>query len=86
MTSSQKYFFFRCYHCGEWFYSYHRLKTKKCWKCNRSFQFKNSTKFTKLCTLKEAISIVKTLKKKGENESLIKYINPYENFIKRKKN
>jgi len=38
-----------------------------------------------LCTLKQAISIVKTLKKKGENESLIKYITPYGNFKKREK-
>jgi len=51
MIDNRKIYFFRCYHCGEWYYSNRIIKTKKCWKCNRSFVFKNSTKFSKFCTL-----------------------------------
>ncbi|MBY8987419.1 MAG: DUF1922 domain-containing protein [Candidatus Lokiarchaeota archaeon] len=75
MRNIQKFFFFRCYHCGEWSYSNKIIKTKKCWKCNRSFQFKNSTKFSKTVTLQGAIKIIKDLKMKGETESLFKFLN-----------
>ena len=75
MPNVRKFYFFRCYHCGEWFYSNKILKTKKCWKCNRSFQFKNSTKFSKTVTLQGAIIIIKNLKMKGETESLFKFLN-----------
>ncbi|MFX1314520.1 MAG: DUF1922 domain-containing protein [Promethearchaeota archaeon] len=62
----QKYYFFRCYHCGEWFYSTKLIKVKNCWKCNRSFQVKNSLKFTRECSTKNAIYIIKELKNKIE--------------------
>ena len=75
MRNIQKFYFFRCYHCSEWFYSNKILKTKKCWKCNRSFQFKNSTKFSRTVTLQGAIKIIKDLKMKREKESLLKYLN-----------
>jgi len=74
MQKVQKFYFFRCYHCGEWFYSNKILKTKKCWKCNRSFQFKNSNKFSKMVTLQGAIKIIKDLKMKGNTESLFKFL------------
>ncbi len=74
MQKVQKFYFFRCYHCGEWFYSNKILKTKKCWKCNRSFQFKNSIKFSKMVTLQGAIKIIKDLKMKGNTESLFKFL------------
>jgi len=74
MPNVQKFYFFRCYHCGEWTYSNKILKTKKCWKCNRSFQFKNSTKFSKKVTLQGAIKIIKDLKMKRETESLFKFL------------
>ena len=74
MQNVQKFYFFRCYHCGEWTYSNKILKTKKCWKCNRSFQFKNSTKFSKKVTLQGAIKIIKDLKMKRETESLFKFL------------
>ena len=57
-----KYYFYRCYHCGEWYYTNKIVKTKKCWRCNYSFQFKNSNKFSKLCTLSQATEIIKQLK------------------------
>jgi hypothetical protein len=75
MPYVQKFYFFRCYHCGEWSYSNKVIKTKKCVKCNRSFQFKNSSKFSKTVTLQSAIKIIKNLKMKGEMESLSKYLN-----------
>ncbi|MFW9999024.1 MAG: DUF1922 domain-containing protein [Candidatus Hodarchaeota archaeon] len=62
MFHEQKFFFFRCYNCGEWYYTNRVIKSKKCWKCNHSFSFKNSMKFTKVCSIKGAISIVKKLK------------------------
>ncbi|NVM35368.1 MAG: DUF1922 domain-containing protein [Candidatus Lokiarchaeota archaeon] len=65
MNDGQKYYFFRCSNCGEWYYSNRIIKSKKCWKCNRSFLFKNSTKFTKMCSIKDAILIVKKLKYKN---------------------
>ena len=74
MQNIKNYYFFRCYHCGEWFYSYKKIKTKKCWKCNKSFQFKNSTKFSKNCSQSEAIAIIKHLKEKIEEQNLSKYI------------
>ena len=73
MQNIQKYYFYRCYHCGEWYYVNKIIKTKKCWKCNRSFQFKNSAKFSKKCTLSQATKIIKHLKEKAENENLTKY-------------
>ena len=80
MRNIQKFYFFRCYHCGEWFYSKKILKSKKCWKCNRSFQFKHSVKFSKMITLQEAIKAIKKLKMSGEKESLFYYLNPKDNF------
>lgn len=74
MPYLQKFYFFRCYHCGEWTYSSKIIKTKKCWKCNRSFQFKNSTKFSRMVTHQGAINVIKDLKIKGEKESLLKYL------------
>ncbi|HDZ18171.1 MAG TPA: DUF1922 domain-containing protein [archaeon] len=65
MRKYDQYFFFRCYNCGEWYYSKGIIKTKKCWKCNRSFLVKNSTKFAKICSIHNAISIVKELKAKN---------------------
>jgi uncharacterized protein (DUF983 family) len=75
MQYLQKVFFFRCYHCGEWYYSNKIIKVKKCWKCTKSFQFKKSAKFTKTCTLQEAINLIKKLKEKVQEVSLTKYIN-----------
>ncbi len=80
MRNFQKFYFFRCYHCGEWFYSNKILKSKKCWKCSRSFQFKHSVKTSKMVTLQEAIKIIKKLKMSGEKESLFYYLNPKDNF------
>ncbi len=80
MRNIQKFYFFRCYHCGEWFYSNKILKSKKCWKCNRSFQFKNSVKISKMVTLQEAIKTIKNLKMSVEKESLFYYLNPKDNF------
>ncbi|MFX1487546.1 MAG: DUF1922 domain-containing protein [Promethearchaeota archaeon] len=65
MEYTQKYFFFRCYNCGTWYYTPRVIKTKKCWQCNHSFLFKNSTKFSKMCTTKGAIALVKELKIKS---------------------
>ncbi|MFX0103959.1 MAG: DUF1922 domain-containing protein [Candidatus Hodarchaeota archaeon] len=62
MKNEQKYFFFRCVNCGEWYYTNRIIKSKKCWKCNHSFNFKNSTKFSKICSVKDAIIIIKDLK------------------------
>jgi len=84
MYNLQKFYFFRCYHCGEWYYINRFIKTKKCWKCNRSFQFKNSDKFSKECDMNTAIAIIKKLKDKSTDERLQKYINN-ENTLKIKK-
>ncbi|MCK4780686.1 MAG: DUF1922 domain-containing protein [Promethearchaeota archaeon] len=65
MNNNQKYIFYRCTFCGMWYYSNRIIKSKKCWKCNHSFLFKNSTKFTKMCSIKDAISIIKKLKIKN---------------------
>ncbi len=80
MRNVQKFYFFRCYHCGEWFYSNKIIKTKKCWKCNRSFQFKNSFKFIRTVTLKDAIRIIKNVKMKGEKETLLKFLDYEKNL------
>ena len=79
-----KFFFFRCYHCGEWYYSNKAIKSKKCWKCNRTFQFKNSTKFSRNCSTKEAILIIKQIKGKREMESFSTYVLRVGNAKKRK--
>ncbi len=84
MYNTQKYFFFRCYHCGEWYYTKKFIKTKKCVRCNRSFQFKNSTKYSRICSIKEAILIVKQLKGKREMESLSTYVSRLEKGTKSK--
>ena len=57
------------------------IKTKKCVKCNRSFQFKKSTKFSKNCYTAEAVAIIKELKIKRENEKLTKFINSNTNSL-----
>ncbi|MFX0047897.1 MAG: DUF1922 domain-containing protein [Candidatus Hermodarchaeota archaeon] len=75
MQNIQKYYFFRCYHCGEWYYSNKMIKTKKCWKCNRYFQFKNSAKFSKTVSLQGAIKIIKNFKIKGKEVSIFKILN-----------
>ncbi len=80
MSNPQKFYFFRCYHCGGWTYSNKIIKTKKCWKCNRSFQFKNSFKVTRTVVLKDAIRIIKDLKMKGKKETLSKFLD-YEKNI-----
>jgi len=75
MENVKNYYFFRCSFCGSWYYSNKILKKKKCWKCNRTFQFQNSIKFSKKCTINVAIAILKELKKKIEEENLSKYLN-----------
>ncbi len=80
MRNVQKFYFFRCYHCGEWYYSNKMIKTKKCWKCNRSFQFKNSFKIARTVTLSEAIKIIKKIKMKGEKETLFKFLDYEKNL------
>jgi len=80
MRNVQKFYFFRCYHCGEWYYSNKILKTKKCWKCNRSFQFKNSFKIVRMVTLNDAIKIIKKIKMKGEKETLFKFLDYEKNL------
>lgn len=72
MPYVHKYFFFRCYNCGEWFYSKRTIKSKKCWKCNHNFLFKNSMKFSQSCTTQDAIRIIKVLKEKRQIESKLK--------------
>ena len=80
MRNVQKFYFFRCYHCGEWYYSNKMIKTKKCWKCNRSFQFKNSFKIVRTVTLSDAIKIIKKIKMKGEKETLFKFLDYEKNL------
>ncbi|MFX1337220.1 MAG: hypothetical protein ACFFDK_01280 [Promethearchaeota archaeon] len=84
MSSVKNYYFFRCYQCGEWYYSSKIIKTKKCWKCHHSFQFQKSTKFSKKCSMEVAIAILKELKTKKQNEDLSKYINMGFNLTFRK--
>jgi len=73
MEFMRRFYFFRCYHCGQWYYVNKIIKTKKCIYCNKSFQFKKSAKFSKFCTLQQAILIIKELKSKIESETLSKY-------------
>jgi len=61
-SKKRKFYFFRCYNCGQWYYTNKTIKTKKCWRCNHSFTFKNSTKFSKICSIKDAIEVIKKLK------------------------
>lgn len=81
MENVKNYYFFRCSFCGEWYYSNKILKRKKCWKCNRTFQFQNSIKFSKKCTMNNAIALIKALKKKFIEENLSKYLN-FEKQVK----
>lgn len=74
MQNIQKFYFFRCIFCGTWYYTNKIIKTKKCWRCNRTFKFSNSDKFTKSCSINGAITIIKKLKIKKDN-NLTKYIN-----------
>lgn len=80
MTIYQQYVFFRCTFCGSWYYSNKSLKSKKCWKCNRTFQFKRAFKFSKYCSVNEAIMIIKELKKGSKKETLTNYINRDKNL------
>ena len=73
MENVKNFYFFRCSFCGSWYYSHKIIKKKKCWKCNRIFQFQNSVKFSKKCSMSIAIAILKELKKKTEEENLSKY-------------
>ncbi|TFG15744.1 MAG: DUF1922 domain-containing protein [Promethearchaeota archaeon] len=74
MPYSQKFYFFRCYHCGAWHYSNKRIKIKKCWRCNRSFQFKNSAKFSQSCEYSKAIMIIKKLKARQQKENISHFL------------
>jgi transcription elongation factor Elf1 len=74
MPYLQKFYFFRCYHCGAWHYSNKKIKTKKCLKCNRSFQFKNSAKFSKNCLYSTAIKIIKELKAQKQKENIVHFL------------
>ncbi len=80
MTILQNYIFYRCTFCGLWYYTKKPLKSKKCWKCNRTFQFKKAFKFSKKCSINEAILVVKELKKRVEKETLMKYTNRKSNL------
>ncbi len=73
MFNIKTYYFFRCYHCSTWYYSNKIIKTKKCIKCNRSFQFQKSTKISKQCSMNQAIFFIKRLKEKLKDETLSKY-------------
>ena len=78
MSNLRKFTFFRCHYCGMWYYFNKPIKTKKCLKCNRSFQVQKSYKFSKECTIEDSIAILKELKTKMENEDLSKYA--YKNY------
>ncbi|TFG11772.1 MAG: DUF1922 domain-containing protein [Promethearchaeota archaeon] len=80
MYSPKKYFFFRCYHCGNWFYTKKLIKTKKCVRCNRTFQFQNAMKFSKLCSGYEAIRMLQELKKREAEETLSKHLKQKSNL------
>ncbi len=69
------YYFYKCYHCGSWFYSKGRIKQKKCFFCNKTFQFTKSTKFSKTCSPQEAIAILKKLKEKEMDKDISKFKN-----------
>jgi len=81
---NQDYYFFRCYHCGMWHYTKRFIKMKKCVKCNKSFQFQKSTKFSKNCSMEVAIAILKELKAKMQNGDLSKFINMGFNLTTKK--
>lgn len=81
MQYLQKFYFFRCYHCGQWFYSNRIIKGKKCLKCAKTFQFKNSTKFSKQCTSQDAINIIKKLKEKEPDRLLNRHIRQGSNIF-----
>jgi len=72
MYATAKYYFFRCTSCGAWYYTKKRLKTKKCIKCNKTFQFKQSAKFSKVCNRIDAIAYIQALKKKDVEEKSIR--------------
>lgn len=74
MINIRKFYFFCCYHCGAWNYSNKIIKSRKCWKCHRTFQFKNSLKFVKDCSTNQAINILKYLKERAGKETLSKNI------------
>ena len=80
MITKFNYYFFRCYHCGSWYYSKKVIINKKCLKCNRSFGFQKSTKFSKQCSQSEAIAIIKELKKRMYDEDLSKYLSNNRKF------
>jgi hypothetical protein len=67
-VKKNKYWFYRCYHCGQYHYSKKRIKRKKCLTCKRTFKFEHSVKFSKTCTRNEAIAIMKYLKKQDAKE------------------
>ena len=73
MYNVREYYFFRCTFCGMWYYTNKIIKTKKCLKCNHSFQFRKSTKFSKKCSIESAIVILKEFKSKMANNDLSKY-------------
>ncbi|TFF90536.1 MAG: DUF1922 domain-containing protein [Promethearchaeota archaeon] len=68
MHNKKRYYFFTCVHCGTWYYSWKRIKSKKCWSCNRTFKFEDSKKFSRICSSREAIAIAKELKKENIND------------------
>jgi len=80
MENVKNYYFFRCSFCGAWYYSNKILKKKKCWKCNRTFQFQHSIKFSKKCSMSIAIAILKELKKKTGEENLSNYLHFEKQF------
>lgn len=73
IMSKLLFYFFRCVHCGCWYYSSKKIKTKKCIKCNKSFKFENAKKMKRQCSLQEAITIIKQLKEPKIRE-LIQFI------------
>ena len=85
MRSDRKYYFFRCYHCGEWHYGNRIIKSRKCWKCDRIFQFKNSIKFSRECSINEAITVIKQLKEREQKPSISKYVINHYNMSQRDK-
>ena len=74
MLNVRTYYFFRCYKCGQWYYSPKIIKIKKCVKCQRSFQFQKSTKFSKQCSMNTAIAVIKKLKISEKKETLSEYL------------
>ena len=74
MINLRKFYFFQCYHCGAWNYSNKVIKSRKCWKCHRIFQFKQALKFVRECSMNQAICIIKHLKEREEKEVFSKYI------------